>query len=247
MCFSLCLCFLFLWIKMQGFHSKFISPFLLWSVRSLYFFRFCGPGTRVFRHFSIFFHLRFSQKQSMGFFFAFAGVCSFSWICAKFYWAPDFVEFVLGRFWHFSNCTFCGAWTPKFLWVHLKTVKISAKRAHPWNKIFIKVKSSNMLQFSLCFRRNWPITSIHTDFLLSSWKDSDVRFSSIGLKEFIYMDSLLSDLKKHPVTHFGTKWKCSQRPYETNDKRNLTSHVRKHTKVPSFICKFFPKLFVHSI
>ena len=38
----------------------------------------------------------------------------------KFYWAPDIVEFVLGRFSHFniaiaySNSTFCGAWTPSF-------------------------------------------------------------------------------------------------------------------------------------
>ena len=48
------------------------------------------------------------------------GVCSFFWICPKFYWAPDFVEFVLGRFSHFyiaiaySNSTFCGSWTPSF-------------------------------------------------------------------------------------------------------------------------------------
>ena len=38
----------------------------------------------------------------------------------KFYWAPDIVKFVLGRFSHFniaiaySNSTFCGAWTPSF-------------------------------------------------------------------------------------------------------------------------------------
>ena len=53
----------------------------------------------------------------------------FSWgvlVLLKFYWAPDIVEFVLGRFSHFniaiaySNSTFCGAWTPKFLWVHSK-------------------------------------------------------------------------------------------------------------------------------
>ena len=108
-------------------------------------------------------------------------------VLLKFYWAPDIVEFVLGRFSHFniaiaySNSTFCGAWTPsfceftqnfsktstplrcvpfpqfvknfserqilhcnclfklyilwhlnsRFLWVHLKTVKFSAKRTHP--------------------------------------------------------------------------------------------------------------------
>ena len=41
-------------------------------------------------------------------------------VLLKFYWAPDIVEFVLGRFSHFniaitySNCTFCGAWTSTF-------------------------------------------------------------------------------------------------------------------------------------
>ena len=41
-------------------------------------------------------------------------------VLLKVYWAPDFVEFVLGRFSHFyiaiaySNSTFCGAWTPSF-------------------------------------------------------------------------------------------------------------------------------------
>ena len=41
-------------------------------------------------------------------------------VLLKFYWAPDIVEFVLGRFSHFniaitySNSTFCGAWTPSF-------------------------------------------------------------------------------------------------------------------------------------
>ena len=39
-------------------------------------------------------------------------------VLLKLYWAPDIVEFVLGRFSHFyiaiaySNSTFCGAWTP---------------------------------------------------------------------------------------------------------------------------------------
>ena len=39
-------------------------------------------------------------------------------VLLKFYWAPDNVEFVLGRFSHFniaiaySNSAFCGAWTP---------------------------------------------------------------------------------------------------------------------------------------
>ena len=41
-------------------------------------------------------------------------------VLLKFYWAPDIVKFVLGRFSHFniaiaySNSTFCGAWTPSF-------------------------------------------------------------------------------------------------------------------------------------
>ena len=41
-------------------------------------------------------------------------------VLLKFYWAPDIVEFVFGRFSHFyiaiaySNSTFCGAWTPSF-------------------------------------------------------------------------------------------------------------------------------------
>ena len=41
-------------------------------------------------------------------------------VLPKLYWAPDFMEFVLGRFSHFniaiaySNSTFCGAWTPSF-------------------------------------------------------------------------------------------------------------------------------------
>ena len=41
-------------------------------------------------------------------------------VLLKLYWAPDIVEFVLGRFSHFniaitySNSTFCGAWTPSF-------------------------------------------------------------------------------------------------------------------------------------
>ena len=49
------------------------------------------------------------------------GMCSFSWIFAKFQWAPNFAEFVLGGFLCFfrvffnsiaySNFTFCGTWT----------------------------------------------------------------------------------------------------------------------------------------
>ena len=41
-------------------------------------------------------------------------------VLLKLYWAPDIVEFVLGRFSHFniaitySNSTFCGVWTPSF-------------------------------------------------------------------------------------------------------------------------------------
>ena len=41
-------------------------------------------------------------------------------VLLKFHWAPDIMEFVLGRFSHFniaiaySNSTFCGAWTPSF-------------------------------------------------------------------------------------------------------------------------------------
>ena len=41
-------------------------------------------------------------------------------VLLKFYWAPDIVKFVLGRFSHFniaiaySNSRFCGAWTPSF-------------------------------------------------------------------------------------------------------------------------------------
>ena len=41
-------------------------------------------------------------------------------VLLKFYWAPDIVEFVLGRFSHFniaiaySNSTFCGTWTRSF-------------------------------------------------------------------------------------------------------------------------------------
>ena len=41
-------------------------------------------------------------------------------VLLQLYWAPDIVEFVLGRFSHFniaiaySNSTFCGAWTPSF-------------------------------------------------------------------------------------------------------------------------------------
>ena len=70
--------------------------------------------------------------------YLFSGMCSFSWIFAKFLWAPDFVEFVFGSFSCFnieivySNFSFCGAWTPR---VHMKNVQISAKRAHPWNTI----------------------------------------------------------------------------------------------------------------
>ena len=39
-------------------------------------------------------------------------------VLLKFYWAPDIVEFVLGRFSHiaiaYSNSTFCGSWTQSF-------------------------------------------------------------------------------------------------------------------------------------
>ena len=41
-------------------------------------------------------------------------------ILLKLYWAPDFVEFMPGRFSHFnitiaySNSNFCGTWTPRF-------------------------------------------------------------------------------------------------------------------------------------
>ena len=49
--------------------------------------------------------------------------CGLFWgvlVLLKFYWAPDIMKFVLGRFSHFniaiaySNSTFCGAWTPSF-------------------------------------------------------------------------------------------------------------------------------------
>ena len=49
------------------------------------------------------------------------------------------MEFVLGRFLH-CNCLFklyiLWCLNSKFLWVHLKTVNILAKRAHPWSQHF---------------------------------------------------------------------------------------------------------------
>ena len=71
--------------------------------------------------------------------------CSFSWICAKFQWAPDFVEFVLGSFSCFNtdwNCLFklhfLWGLNSQFLWDHIKNVQISAKRAHPQLPLWCK-------------------------------------------------------------------------------------------------------------
>ena len=54
------------------------------------------------------------------------GCARFAEIWLKYFWVSYFVEFVLVRFSYFniaiaySNSKFCGAWTPKFLWVHLQ-------------------------------------------------------------------------------------------------------------------------------
>ena len=67
-------------------------------------------------------------------------LCSFSWICIKLWWAPDFVEFVLGRFSHFyieiaySNFTFCGAWTPSFCEFTWKLSKFQQNEHTPGNQ-----------------------------------------------------------------------------------------------------------------
>ena len=46
--------------------------------------------------------------------------------------APDFVEFVFGRFYSFTLQSPIQILLSVFLWVHLTTINISAKRAHPW-------------------------------------------------------------------------------------------------------------------
>ena len=52
------------------------------------------------------------------------------------------MEFVLGRFSHFniaiaySNSKFCGAWTPKFLWVHFK---FQQNEHTPGGQLFTKI------------------------------------------------------------------------------------------------------------
>ena len=85
------------------------------------------------------------------------GVCFFSWNFAKFWWAPDFVEFVLGSFSCF-NIEIC-LFKLHFLWhlnfqflcVQVKIVQISEKQAHPLppsihSKTF---KGSNILMVSV--------------------------------------------------------------------------------------------------
>ena len=86
-----------------------------------------------------------------------SGVWSFSWICAKFYWAQNFVEFVLGCFSYFNieiaylNFTFCGAWTPIFCEFTWKLSKYQQNEhtlnkcqiQHVWNEIFRNYQNSN--------------------------------------------------------------------------------------------------------
>ena len=79
-----------------------------------------------------------------------AGVCSFSSIGAKFYWAPDFVEFVLGRFSHFyiaiaySNSTFCGAWTPSFCEFTWKLLKFQRNEHTPEPGVHTMVEKQSL-------------------------------------------------------------------------------------------------------
>ena len=67
------------------------------------------------------------------------GMCSFSWNFAQFYWASDFVEFMLGSFSCFyidiaySNFTFCGAWTPSLFACRWKLSKFQENEHIPGN------------------------------------------------------------------------------------------------------------------
>ena len=60
-------------------------------------------------------------------------------VLLKFYWVPDIVKFVLGRFSHFniaiaySNSTFCGAWTPSFCEFTRKMSKFQENEHTPEN------------------------------------------------------------------------------------------------------------------
>ena len=65
-------------------------------------------------------------------------------VLLKFYWAPDIMEFVLGRFSHFniaiaySNSTFCGAWTPSFC----EFTQIFSKTSTPLSEISLSLSEA---------------------------------------------------------------------------------------------------------
>ena len=55
------------------------------------------------------------------------------------------------------------------------------------------------------------------------------------------------DLNAHAKIHYTPLLSCEHCDYSTHDKRNLKSHLRKHTKIQPFQCKRCNRKFTHTI
>ena len=55
------------------------------------------------------------------------------------------------------------------------------------------------------------------------------------------------DLNAHTKTHYTSLMTCKHCDYSTHDKRNLKSHLRKHTQVCTFCCKQCNHKFTHTM
>ena len=55
------------------------------------------------------------------------------------------------------------------------------------------------------------------------------------------------NLNAHAKTHYTSLMTCEHCDYSTHDKRNLKSHLRKHTQVRTFCCKQCNCKFTHTM
>ena len=55
------------------------------------------------------------------------------------------------------------------------------------------------------------------------------------------------DLNAHTKTHYTLLMTCKHCDYSMHDKRNLKSHLRRHTQVRTFCCKQCNRKFTHTM
>ena len=167
-------------------------------------------------------------------------------VLLKFYWAPDVVEFVLGRFSHFyiaiaySDSTFCHAWTRsfcEFTWKmskfqeneHTPGLKTKFLTGNHYKTIYSLIKS----ECSSC-KVNWGV-----DFSCSKqWSGEKLN----GADPEIYRMNLATIFENNPFVH-GWKSPRTNSVLQLFTKISLSNCLDKlfyFLKVGCFCC-FFPQ------